>query len=103
VVRTGGDEFLLILRDCPIEAACSLAERLVSDCRKSLVPVIGSGGKGVGTGAYAGYTLSAGVAPCAMEGPTIPEDLLETQRLADAELYRAKNSGKNRWCAAGIG
>lgn len=101
VVRTGGDEFLLILRDCPIEAACNLAERLASDCRKSLVPVIGLGGKDVGTGAYAGYTLSAGVAPCATEGPTTTEDVLETQRLADAELYRAKNSGKNRWCAAG--
>ncbi|HWP69178.1 MAG TPA: GGDEF domain-containing protein [Rectinemataceae bacterium] len=103
VVRTGGDEFLLILRDCPIEAASALAERLVSDCRKSRVPVIGAGGKDVGTGAYVGYTLSVGVAPCMTGGATTTEDVLETQRLADAELYRAKNSGKNRWCAARSG
>ena len=100
VVRTGGDEFLLILRDCPLDVASSLAERLVCDCRKSRVRIVGKDGEATGTQPYARYTLSVGVASCVKGGTTTLENLLETQRSADFELYRAKNSGKNRWRAA---
>ena len=101
VVRTGGDEFLLILRDCSLEGAASLAEKLVCDCRKSRVGIVGSAGEGRGNQTYARYTLSVGVAPCMKGGLTMAENLLQTQRAADSELYRAKNSGKNCWRAAG--
>ena len=100
VVRTGGDEFLLILRDCPLDVASSLAERLVCDCRKSRVHIVGKAGDATGAQLYARYTLSVGVASCAKGGTATLENLLETQRSADFELYRAKNSGKNCWQAA---
>ncbi|MEQ8834594.1 MAG: GGDEF domain-containing protein [Miltoncostaeaceae bacterium] len=76
--RVGGDEFVALLPDTPASEALAVAERLRARTAEE-----------VGT---AGVTISLGVA----EGPprwSPPESLLEE---ADAALYRAKASGRDR-------
>lgn len=101
VARTGGDEFLLILRSCSLEVACAVAERLVADCRRARVPVVGDQAPASDTLRFATYSISVGVALCAGGSATTSKDFFAVQRAADAEMYRAKNSGKNRWCSEG--
>jgi diguanylate cyclase (GGDEF)-like protein len=72
LARIGGDEFALLLRDCPPEYAEEVLQRL---CRR--VPE--------------GVTCSAGLA-CWDEGEP-PQSLMSR---ADAALYRAKAAGRDR-------
>ncbi len=84
VARYGGEEFVVILEDCGLEEATLVAE----DIRSSLEARIIEG--------PAGEQLSARVsAGCAAIDPTeaTKEALL---RVADAALFRAKRSGRNR-------
>lgn len=98
VVRTGGDEFLLVLRACPLEVACSIAEHLIADCAHSRVPIVRGLSPEEEKPRFASYSVSIGIAYCRESAPTTYENLMATQRLADAELYKAKNGGKSRWC-----
>jgi len=99
VVRTGGDEFLLVLRSCPLEAACAVADQLIGDCAHAHVPLTEVPRSETGGQGFASYSISIGVAYCEEGAPTILQSLLAAQRRADAELYRAKKAGKGRWCA----
>ncbi len=72
ILRYGGEEFLVLLPDCPLERAAGIVERL----RAATVD---------------GQTCSAGLA-CWDFGESI-DDLLER---ADAALYTAKGSGRDR-------
>lgn len=122
VVRTGGDEFLIILRSCPLKIACFLAERLVAEA-KSLALALPDNQTGKDNGQapqdedrslqWSGsedsagsstlhFTISMGIASCTGESPSTQDEFSATLRSADAEMYRAKNLGKNRWCAAGV-
>ena len=79
-VRYGGEEFLLILPKTPLAEACSMAERL-RDTVKAITPV----------------TISFGVA--AFHADTdLSETLIDR---ADAALYEAKRSGRNRIAVMG--
>ena len=87
--RYGGEEFLLILPDAPLEATRARAEalragfcdlELTFESRRLETP-----------------TLSLGVAVYPDHGST-RQALV---RAADAALYRAKNSGRNRTVSAG--
>ncbi|MCC6830206.1 MAG: sensor domain-containing diguanylate cyclase [Thermoleophilia bacterium] len=80
--RAGGEEFVLLLADTPLREALAVAERL-------RVAVAGEAVPGVGT-----ITISAGVAQCT------GLQARETLAVADAALYRAKASGRNRVVAA---
>jgi diguanylate cyclase (GGDEF)-like protein len=71
LARYGGDEFSVILPDCPLEEACTVIERLRAATPE---PV----------------TCSAGVA-CS-DGAESAETLV---RRADAALYEAKRAGRN--------
>lgn len=86
VARWGGEEFLLLLPNTPVEAAGhlmdSIRERLERDpvcCDNVVIPL----------------TFSAGVA--LMSGTASFESAF---KVADANLYAAKNGGRNRVVAA---
>jgi len=80
--RYGGEEFLLVLSNCDTIGAAAIAERLLQAVRKDTI-VLAEGPVSV--------TLSAGVATSGVVQD--PETLLGA---ADAALYRAKRSGRDR-------
>src|SRR5579862_932572 len=84
-VRYGGEEFGLLCRNTPVEAAVRMAERLRE--------VIGTTVVGVGTQSVQ-VTASFGVAICPAAAPGIvtPADLMAA---ADAAVRRAKTLGRN--------
>ncbi|MCX7898273.1 MAG: diguanylate cyclase, partial [Rhodocyclaceae bacterium] len=88
VCRIGGEEFLVIALDTPLEAAMRLAERM----RAHLA------GKPILAKEHViSLTLSIGVAEKAMHGCHDVDSLLKA---ADRALYAAKAAGRDRVCAA---
>jgi two-component system, cell cycle response regulator len=84
VYRYGGEEFLLVMPEQSIEAACAAAERHRARIEQLAIPNIGSPGTIL--------TISAGVAAMTPTRPSIKEWL----EGADGALYRAKQLGRNR-------
>jgi two-component system, cell cycle response regulator len=84
VYRYGGEEFLLVMPQQSIEAACAAAERHRARIEQLTIPNIGSPATIV--------TISAGVAAMTTTRPSIKEWL----EGADRALYRAKQLGRNR-------
>lgn len=81
--RWGGEEFALVLRNCPRRYAVQVAERIRGDFEAVTIrgfPELKA-------------TVSAGVAICANARFTTPDDFVGA---ADARLYQAKNGGRNR-------
>ena len=82
VCRYGGEEFVVILPDCPIDGAAFFAERVRSKIESTPVKV---NGKDVN------ITISIGCASC---------DCTQNARAcisrADGKLYEAKENGRNR-------
>lgn len=85
--RYGGEEFCAVLPSCSLEDAEKIANTIVSQAREQNVAL--------DTNQFAHYTLSIGVAIHEDN-----EDLLATIARADAALYQAKNSGRDRVCLA---
>ena len=78
--RWGGEEFLLLLSETDKAGAVALAERLrIAVSEEELLPDLG-------------ITVSIGIATCNGESRT-KDDLINS---ADAALYRAKRSGRDR-------
>ena len=88
VYRYGGEEFLLVMPEQSIEAACAAAERHRARIEHLAIPNIGSPETIV--------TISAGVAAMTTDRPSIKAWL----EGADGALYRAKLLGRNRVVAA---
>lgn len=84
VGRYGGEEFLILMPETPIDQARETVERLLRAVAKLEVPGADGGGRHV--------TLSAGVAAFPEHGESA-EALVAA---ADARLYRAKDAGRNR-------
>lgn len=80
VARMGGEEFVILLPDAGIGEAKRFAERLRSSVERNDFENAGS------------VTISLGVAPHPARGIAIHDSLA----LADAALYHAKASGRNR-------
>ncbi len=84
VSRYGGEEFLMLLPECPLGAAVRKAELVRQEIEK--LP-FDSGNRPLGT-----VTVSIGVAAF----PDHAEDADALLRCADDALYRAKQTGRNR-------
>ncbi len=80
VARLGGEEFLVLLPETDAEMAVLVAEKLRSAVADVPAPVVGA------------LTVSIGVSQVQLED----SDEAEAVRRADAALYRAKQSGRNR-------
>ncbi|MNB59902.1 Phytochrome-like protein cph2 [compost metagenome] len=85
VSRYGGEEFLLILFDCPPEMADQVAKRIQDNLRQAAIVH-----KASKVSEY--VTASMGIA-----GMTAGLTADEMVAQADAALYRAKEGGRNRW------
>ena len=85
--RYGGEEFCALLPRCSLADAEKIAAAVVEQARQQNVAL--------DTDQFAHYTLSIGVAIHENK-----EDLLATIARADAALYQAKNSGRDRTCLA---
>jgi diguanylate cyclase (GGDEF)-like protein/PAS domain S-box-containing protein len=82
--RYGGDEFVLVMPDTSVDTARKRAEKIADLFRKLSIPF--------GTQTLGGYSLSIGIATAPQHGHT-SQDLLAA---ADAALYQAKRSGRDR-------
>lgn len=82
--RYGGEEFLIVLPDCPADLLATVAERIRA--RIADQPVITAGGR-------IDVTVSIGGAIATPGSLLQPENAI---RIADAALYRAKRAGRNR-------
>lgn len=89
VARYGGEEFVVVLKNCDKEGAKKMANSLVEAVRElQLEHKFSSVATHV--------TISAGVALKEKESTLSKEELLKE---ADEQLYRAKESGRDRYCA----
>jgi diguanylate cyclase (GGDEF)-like protein len=90
VVRTGGDEFLAILPNCPAEQAMVLARRILDELSGAAPPQPGR------------IAISASIGVATVTPVVVPD--LEHLELAighaDAATYRAKRDGKGHIVAA---
>ncbi|MBI3924146.1 MAG: GGDEF domain-containing protein [Armatimonadetes bacterium] len=86
VGRLGGEEFVVLVRQSPVEGSRVLLERLREKVASSDVKVVTPSGEQT-----IRFTFSAGIV--SLKGCESPEEALE---LADRALYQAKESGRNR-------
>ena len=89
LARYGGEEFILLLPQEGPDGAEAVAQRIQDEVRKLAVPHEASP-------TAATVTISMGLAT-AMP-PLEPQDANTLIRSADANLYRAKQSGRDRYC-----
>jgi diguanylate cyclase (GGDEF)-like protein len=85
VARYGGEEFVVLLPETGLSGARIFAERIL---RRVAGHDFGEGGRPVRV------TVSIGIATYPDERVNDGESLL---RLADSNLYKAKNDGRNRF------
>jgi diguanylate cyclase (GGDEF)-like protein len=78
--RLGGEEFLVLLPNVSLSAAAEFAERLRGTVASSTIDVVGS------------ITVSLGVA----HWPGSADEISDALKIADEEMYRAKQQGRNR-------
>lgn len=89
--RYGGEEFLVLLQNTDTASGLKVAERFREATQaKSIVSTDGT--------PLPGITISAGLATS--DASATPESLIAA---ADAQLYRAKKTGRNRVCHSGDG
>ncbi|MBI3920313.1 MAG: GAF domain-containing protein [Armatimonadetes bacterium] len=90
LARYGGEEFAVILQDTEKDGALAVAEKIRASVEKATF-------YGDAENPVLRKTISVGVAALPMDAET-DEALINE---ADTALYRAKESGRNRVCAAG--
>jgi len=86
IVRWGGEEFMVVLKDCDLEKAQQIAEKLRLDIEQAHFEE---------NGKHIQITVSIGISQ--YDGAEAHEHTISR---ADAGLYQAKNGGRNRVCVA---
>lgn len=99
VARIGGEEFAVLLGQTSMAASATVASRILNAVMALDLPH-----RGVGPKARVSVSVGVGVATLAGAAPAEPvPDLTRTRDAlmasADASLYEAKRSGRNRACA----
>jgi len=89
LARYGGEEFILLLPQEGLDGAEVIAQRILDEVRRLALPHFKSP-----TASH--ITVSMGLASVVPPDGSEPGSLI---RSADALLYRAKNNGRNRYCA----
>jgi two-component system, cell cycle response regulator len=84
--RFGGEEFVCLFPELPLEAASKVLERIRQGVQDLGIPHSGNPPLNV-------VTISAGVAQAHPADPARPERIIDS---ADQALYRAKANGRNR-------
>lgn len=84
VGRIGGEEFAILLPEIDLDSAVEVAERLRAALATTKVELT--------SGAAINFTVSLGVSSTSVN----QETLEELMHLADQQLYKAKNLGRNR-------
>jgi diguanylate cyclase (GGDEF)-like protein len=90
IARMGGEEFIVLIDAASIASAQAAAERLRRGVEQMAIPHDGIGGQAV-------VTVSVGIALACPRPDTDPASLIGA---ADAAMYEAKRSGRNRWAMA---
>lgn len=88
LARYGGEEFIILLPQSDSKGAAVVAQRILDNVRQLAITHVSSG-----VGAH--VTVSLGVASLTPGEGNDPAALI---RIADALLYRAKDSGRDRFC-----
>jgi diguanylate cyclase (GGDEF)-like protein len=89
LARYGGEEFILLLPQEGLDGTEVVAQRILDEVRKLAIPHAAS--------STAGHvTLSMGLAH--VSAPADGSDASALIRAADANLYRAKQTGRDRYC-----
>ncbi|MEW6163557.1 MAG: diguanylate cyclase [Pseudomonadota bacterium] len=83
--RYGGEEFAILLPETPLDSAIALAERFLASLAEQNMPHAGS--------PLGRISASVGVAVCGADESCSPAGLIH---VADAALYEAKRTGRNR-------
>lgn len=86
LVRWGGEEFALLLPQCDGPNAEKVARRMLFAVRSTAIAAIDN----------TRVAISIGIAPVNPDATSLAEALND----ADAALYRAKQSGRDRYCVA---
>jgi diguanylate cyclase (GGDEF)-like protein len=89
LARYGGEEFILLLPQEGLDGTEVVAQRILDEVRKLAIPHAASP-----TAAH--VTLSMGLAN--VSAPADGSDASALIRAADANLYRAKQTGRDRYC-----
>lgn len=92
IARMGGEEFVVLIDAASIKSAQAAAERLRLGVEQMAIAHDGATGQSV-------VTVSVGVALTCPEPGTDPASLIKA---ADAAMYEAKQSGRNRWAMATV-
>jgi diguanylate cyclase (GGDEF)-like protein len=87
VARFGGEEFAIILPNCPPAFGATVAERIRVSVEECSITLVG--------GQVLGCTISIGGAYAPQWVRSTPSVWMER---ADLQLYRAKSEGRNRTC-----
>lgn len=85
--RFGGEEFVVLLPETTAQSACIVAERIRASVEAVQIPHAQAS-------AAPYVTISLGVGSIT---PSSEDEMHEFIRTVDAELYRAKNEGRNRY------
>jgi diguanylate cyclase (GGDEF)-like protein len=88
--RFGGEEFVILLPQTGAAEAARIAERLRAKLAEIIIPV------NAGTAAESPLQVTVSIGVATLDGSR--RDLDDMLAAADAALYEAKNSGRNRVC-----